>query len=283
MGKTGPSTDLIQQKQPKAKIVKAYKNNNIVRHYHKGRQLKISAKIMVPGYKKGLSMNPGFIGARRFLFTGIGSFVSEMYKRFSPRRVRILGITYQIHSGVFNPKFLGISEFMAENVKIEPEQMVIDMCTGSGILAITASDKAHLVIAVDSNPAAVRCAKENAYINNLDNIQTITGDLFSPLKPNPVYDVILIHPPFFVNKPKRKETDSGSETKESFAKRFFKDAASYIKTGGYIQMVYPSFASPQIILQIAHEEGWDSEVVSQRKILPGTIFVYKFIRRANDG
>lgn len=61
---------------------------------------------------------------------------------------------------------------------IDPQSVVFDIGTGSGILAITAAKLgAKSVIAVDLDPVAVDSAKKNVSYNKIDNIQVLHGNL----------------------------------------------------------------------------------------------------------
>jgi ribosomal protein L11 methyltransferase len=56
--------------------------------------------------------------------------------------------------------------------------VVIDLGTGSGILALAARLLgAKRVIAIDSDPTAIRVAKENARLNRIDNVTFRVGDV----------------------------------------------------------------------------------------------------------
>jgi ribosomal protein L11 methyltransferase len=56
--------------------------------------------------------------------------------------------------------------------------VVIDLGTGSGILALAARLLgAKRVIAIDSDPTAIRVAKENARLNKIDNVTFRIGDV----------------------------------------------------------------------------------------------------------
>lgn len=71
-------------------------------------------------------------------------------------------------------------EFLEKYIK--PEDMVFDIGTGSGILAITSSKLgAGSVTGVDLDPVAVKAAKENTALNNLENVDILHGDLTSVL------------------------------------------------------------------------------------------------------
>ena len=83
---------------------------------------------------------------------------------------------------------------------------VLDLCTGSGIIAINAALKADEVIAVDINPYAVKAAKRNASLNKVKNIKFIVSDLFSKLK-REKFDVIYANPPYLPGESKKDWMD----------------------------------------------------------------------------
>ena len=66
----------------------------------------------------------------------------------------------------------------AENLYVSEGERVLDLGTGCGMLGILAARKANEVVAVDLNPYAVRCAKENSALNGV-RVQ----DVFCSSKP----------------------------------------------------------------------------------------------------
>src|SRR5688572_10666790 len=73
---------------------------------------------------------------------------------------------------VFNPKLFRSVEFLAETLGPELVPLgakVLDMGTGSGVGAVFAAAWAGQVVAVDINPAAVRCARINALLHGYEN------------------------------------------------------------------------------------------------------------------
>jgi len=79
-----------------------------------------------------------------------------------PKRLFFKGCVFYVDENVYEPAedtFL-----LAENLKVEPEDFVLDMGTGCGILAVLAAKKARKVVAVDINPYAIECAKKNAVL-----------------------------------------------------------------------------------------------------------------------
>ena len=85
---------------------------------------------------------------------------------------------------------------------IDPDQVhtVMDMCTGSGALAILASrvfPNAHTIDAVDISKEALEVATININEKDLhDYIGTLQSDLFQNLPTTLKYDLILCNPPY---------------------------------------------------------------------------------------
>jgi release factor glutamine methyltransferase len=71
---------------------------------------------------------------------------------------------------------------------------VLDMGTGCGIVCLYASFYAKKAIGVDINPKAIECAKKNAQLNNIKNVEFYISDLFSNVKGK--FDFILFNPPY---------------------------------------------------------------------------------------
>jgi len=91
---------------------------------------------------------------------------------------------------------------LAENMKVKESDVVLDMGTGCGILAVLAAVKAKKVVAVDINPYAIKCAKKNAEFNGVENkIEFRLGELFQPISSNETFDLIIFNPPYLPSAP----------------------------------------------------------------------------------
>jgi len=100
---------------------------------------------------------------------------------------------------VFHPSPHG-TRALGENIEISKGEKVLDVGTGSGILAILAAKKGGIVFAVDILDDAIKCAKHNALLN-LVNIRFIKSDLFAKV-PNKNFDVIVANVPQELLSPK---------------------------------------------------------------------------------
>ena len=76
------------------------------------------------------------------------------------KRVHFGDFIFNVYEDVYEPAedtFL-----FAENLDVKEGEQVLDVGTGCGMLGILAAKKACNVVAVDLNPYAIRCAKENS-------------------------------------------------------------------------------------------------------------------------
>lgn len=81
----------------------------------------------------------------------------------------------------------------------EPPARVLDLCTGSGCLAILAAQlwPEAIVDAVDLSPDALEVARRNVIDYGLeDRLNLYQGDLFVPLPKGVKYDLIITNPPY---------------------------------------------------------------------------------------
>lgn len=142
---------------------------------------------------------------QRLLFTGL----LERRKRHEPlqyimRQKEFWGLMFCVFPGVFIPR--PETELLVEEgltaVKRTGASTVVDLCTGSGCLAVSlARESSSLhVYATDMSPHAVACARLNAERHGVSGrITFLTGDLFVPLRTaatGKVIDLILVNPPY---------------------------------------------------------------------------------------
>jgi release factor-specific protein-(glutamine-N5) methyltransferase len=129
---------------------------------------------------------------------------------------------------------------------IEDGDKVLDMCTGSGCIAISIAkhckDKHITVTAADVSDAAIMLAKENANYNSVD-INFVQTDLFA--KVHGRFNVIVCNPPYIKSKDianlqsevKNYEPRialDGGEDGLDFYRRLAKEISRYIVRGGML-------------------------------------------------
>ncbi len=127
---------------------------------------------------------------------------------------------------------------------------IIDLCTGSGCIAVTMALKlpGSVVYATDISKAALKVAAENAELNNVaDRVIFLEGDLFTALDGTParLADIILSNPPYIseseieilepeviVHEP--KSALYGGPDGLAFYRRIITEAPERLSEGGFI-------------------------------------------------
>jgi SAM-dependent methyltransferase len=112
----------------------------------------------------------------------------------------------------------------------------LDLGTGSGVLSLGASKFSDTVVATDLNRRAVACAKFNAKLNGVENIEVLAGDWFAPVE-NRRFDLILSNPPFFITPQQGYMFCDNPMELDGLCRRLVKEAPPYLNEGGYLQVL----------------------------------------------
>ncbi len=105
------------------------------------------------------------------------------------------GFKFLVFEDVYDPS--DDTFLLAENLIVSENDIVLDMGTGCGVLAIIAGSKAKKVVGVDVSERAVMNARINVNLNKMEGLVEIRlGDLWSALKYNERFSLILFNPPY---------------------------------------------------------------------------------------
>ena len=145
---------------------------------------------------------------------------------------------------------------------------VLDLCTGSGVLAIAAaSDCAAEVTAVDVSRRAVVAVKLNARLNGV-RVEALRGDLFAPLAGRR-FDLIISNPPYLPGKagelPRRglARAWEGGRSGRVFIERIAAGAARHLTEEGTLLLVYSSVCGEEETLGLLRAGGLTAAVVTR--------------------
>jgi release factor glutamine methyltransferase len=178
------------------------------------------------------------------------------------------GIHYEPHPEVYEPAedtFL-----FAENLQVERRDRVLEIGTGTGIIAIIVSRKCSTVTATDINPHALDCAAKNIITNKAYNVELRKGDLFEPLA-DEKYDLILFNTPYLPTSEEERVDDeldaawNGGEDGREVIDRFLDDLKDHLNPGGRVQLVQSSLSDIDQTLKKLKDININASVTAREK------------------
>ena len=151
-----------------------------------------------------------------------------------------------------------------------PDTRVLDLCTGSGALAITAAKAgAGEVVAVDVSRRAVLTARLNALLNGV-RIEAVRGDLFGAVGDRR-FDLIVSNPPYVPDsvdalprRGARRAWDAGLDGR-ALLDRVCAEAAGHPNPGGTILLVHSSVCGEERTLETLRDQGLTAAVLVRRR------------------
>lgn len=172
-----------------------------------------------------------------------------------------MGLKFKVNSNVLIPR--QDTEVLVEEAlkRIQPGMRVLDMCTGSGCIAVSiAKNVPHIEMhAVDISKQALNVAKDNAKLNEV-SVEFERSDLFDHVAGK--YDVIVSNPPYIPTSEIPKlmpevgsfepvEALDGKEDGLYFYRKIIAECKDYLNPDG------------MIFFEIGYEQGADVSALLQ--------------------
>ena len=200
-------------------------------------------------------------------------------ERYDDFRVeQVCGARFIVMPSVFNPKSTRTGAFLAAQIDPGPVQSyweVLDMGTGSGVGAVVAARHACRVVAVDINPAAVRCARINTLLNRMEHrIEVRQGDLFSAVGEQR-FDLVLFNPPFLRAQPRSDRDRAWSSV--DVAERFAAGLEAHLKPDGTALVVLSTFGNGVLFLRELRRHGFELSPLAERRFVNERLTVFKVV------
>jgi release factor glutamine methyltransferase len=197
------------------------------------------------------------------------------------RLERVHGMPFVVTPSVFNPKVPRTGEFLAAHLDsrlVRRDWDVLDMGTGSGVCAVFAARYARRVVAVDINPAAVRCAGINALLNHLEEkIDVRHGDLFASV-PGERFDLIVFNPPFVQGAP-QDDRDRAWRSND-VAQRFAADLGAHLKPHGCALVLLSTFGDGHLFLDEFRTQSLEISVMAERRFVNERLTLFRLVPSA---
>ncbi len=197
-------------------------------------------------------------------------------------RTQVLGLDLVVPPGVFHPGFFFSSTALARLLQRRTLAglHVLDLGTGSGILALVAARKGALVTAVDINPAAVEAARENASRNGVA-IHALVSDQFDAIDARK-FDLIVVNPPYFEGDPRDAVAQAWlAGTGMTYFKRLFAALKPRVASTETL-IILADNCDLRAIQRCAADEGLALGLVHSEHVLWEEQLIYRVVE-ARDG
>ncbi len=159
------------------------------------------------------------------------------------------------------------SFLLAENLAIRPGDSVLEIGTGTGIVAMYASRMTDKITVTDINFDAVELAEHNFKKNGIENIEILFGNLFEPLK-NRKFDVILFNTPYLPTENGDVIDDNlnyafdGGLNGRKVIDKFLDEVKNHLNEKGIVQIIQSSLSGNEETLKKLDELGFISEIAA---------------------
>lgn len=161
-----------------------------------------------------------------------------------------------------------VNQLRAE--RLPPQAVGLDLCTGSGVLAIAAAQLCGArMTAVDVSRRSVAAVRLNARLNGVA-VHPVRGDLFGPVL-GERFDLIVSNPPYVPTPddeiPERglARAWEGGRDGRRFIDRICAGAADHLRPGGVILIVHSSVCGEGATVSALADQGLAAGVVFRHR------------------
>ena len=159
------------------------------------------------------------------------------------------------------------SYLLADNLEIKEGQSVLEIGTGSGIVAMYASRLTDDITVTDINFDACELARRNFAENGIENIEILWGNLFEVVE-NRKFDVILFNTPYLPTEDDEVLDNTinyafdGGLNGRKVIDLFLNEVGNHLNDGGIVQMIQSSLSGNDETLARLDEMGFIAEIAA---------------------
>ncbi len=181
--------------------------------------------------------------------------------------------------GVYKPaqdSYL-LAEVLQEEVR--KGERVLDVGTGTGILAVLSAKLGARVTATDLNVKALKCALRNARRNNV-NINVVRCDLLSGIKA--CFDIVVFNPPYLPELEGEPIDEltlawSGGKQGKEVTLRFLEMLPGCVKAGSRVLLLQSSFNPVEEVILKLESFCSSVEIVAEKSFFFEKLYVLKAV------
>ncbi len=188
------------------------------------------------------------------------AYIKKIIETKSPYKIKYNKYNIMILPGVFPPYIE--NHLIIDNVFLDKNDCVLDICSGSGILSIHAGLNCKKVVATDINPKAINNIILNAnnyYLHH--KIQTILTDVY-PEEDGIMFDKILSIPPFSNRQAHSIIEKSVWDYQHHVVNKIFSELRVHLKTDGSLYLVWSSIGDLKVVFDLANKYKYKINMVA---------------------
>lgn len=208
----------------------------------------------------------------------LGKIINGMPLQYITHKQEFMGLDFYVDENVLIPQ--PDTEVLVEEaiklIKNNESAKVLDLCTGSGAIAVSIAkySKNTKVIASDISKKALEVANKNVINNNVQNVKLLQSDMFENLK-NYKFDFIVSNPPYIESntiknlskevKNEPKLALDGGKDGLDFYRIILKEAYKYLNKNGYL-LLEIGYDQGEKILKLCKEYSCNLNLITKKPI-----------------
>ncbi|MEM4653700.1 MAG: methyltransferase, partial [Candidatus Nezhaarchaeales archaeon] len=159
---------------------------------------------------------------------------------------------------------------LLDNLKLNGGELVLDIGTGTGVLAVKCALMGCYVVGVDINRVAIQNAKFNAKVNNVEKLTSfLCSDATLALRDNCEFDVIVMNPPYLPSTGIPSVDDpswNGGPDGISLILKVIGEVHRVLSRNGKLYFVFSSLSKYDIVFSHLRAMNLQSTVVAKKKL-----------------
>ncbi len=169
------------------------------------------------------------------------------------------------------------SYLMIKSINTKDYRNALEIGVGSGIISLNLAKKLDQVFACDINPFALRLSKENATLNSIKNLYLFSSNLFSSIKKESFFDLIVFNPPYLpVETPPKNFLDlsyNGGLDGGEYIRMFLNNFGSFLSHNGQAYLLQSSLYPLENTTKYLTDHNFEYIIVNSLKLDFETLYV----------